>query len=308
MTEKPAVLIMQRHLAPLTAFLEGQYDVYRFWEGPPPEAAQAIRVMVVAGEFELDKRLIESLPRLGMIACFTSGYDRIDVAWARGRGLKLSHAPGVNHEEVADHALAMLLDVRRQITAGDKAVRSGAWTPESKTLTRAMRGQKLGIVGLGAIGEALASRGEALGMEVAWWGPRPKDARWPRKDSLLDLARWADNLVVACKVDETNEGMISREIIEAVGPEGLIVNVSRGQVIDEDALIDALKSGKLGHAALDVFTEEPTTPERWAEVPNVLLTPHTAGATTDSVQRMLMLLMQNLGAYFAGAELKTPIP
>src|SRR4051812_17454939 len=108
MTDKPAVLIMQRHLAPLTAFLEGTYTVHRFWEGPPVEAAQAIEAMIVAGEFELDKHLIESLPKLGLIACFTSGYDRVDVAWARDRGLKLSHAPGVNHEEVADHALAML--------------------------------------------------------------------------------------------------------------------------------------------------------------------------------------------------------
>src|SRR4051794_40956785 len=105
MTDKPAVLIMQRHLAPLTAFLESSYTVYRFWEGPPPEAAQAIEVMVLAGEYALDKALIQNLPKLGLIAVFTSGYDRVDVAWARERGLRLTHAPGVNHEEVADMAL-----------------------------------------------------------------------------------------------------------------------------------------------------------------------------------------------------------
>jgi lactate dehydrogenase-like 2-hydroxyacid dehydrogenase len=124
---------------------------------------------------------------------------------------------------------------------------------------------------------------------------------------LIDLAKWSDNFVIACKVDETNVGMISKAVIEAVGPEGLLVNVARGQVADEDALIAALKSGKLGHAALDVFVEEPTSPERWEGVPNTVLTPHTGGATTDSVQRMLMLLMQNLAAFMAGEALKTPV-
>ena len=127
------------------------------------------------------------------------------------------------------------------------------------------------------------------------------------KRQLLDLARASDILVVACKADETNRGLISREVLEALGSDGLLVNVSRGQVVDEDALIEALKSGALGQAALDVFMEEPTDPARWADVPNVVLTPHTAGATTAGVQGMLMLLMQNLQAHFAGEPLKTPV-
>lgn len=309
MTDRPAVLIMQRHLGPITAFLQGSYDVYRFWEHPPAEAAPLVRAMVVAGEFELEKQVIETLPNLGLIACFTSGYDRIDVAWAEARGLSLSHAPGVNHEEVADFALGQMLAVRREIVAGDRALRAGLWSVGQKTLNRAMRGQKVGIVGLGAIGEALAQRCQALNMEVRWWGPREKpQSPWTRANSLIDLASWADNLVIACRVDETNVSMVSREIIHAVGPGGLIVNVARGQVIDEPGLIEALKSGALGFAALDVFTEEPTRPELWADVPNTVLTPHNAGATTDSVQRMLLLLMQNLAAYFVGEPLVTPIP
>jgi lactate dehydrogenase-like 2-hydroxyacid dehydrogenase len=308
MTDKPAILIMQRHLGRLTPFLEGSYTVYRFWEGPPAEAAHTIRVIVMAGEFEIDKPLVESLPNLGLIACFTSGYDRIDVKWARARGLKVSHAPGVNHEEVADMALGLMLAVRREIVSGDREVRAGAWVPTAKTLTRAMRGQKVGIVGMGLIGQSLAPRCEALGMEMRWWGPREKpEISWPRMAGLVELAKWSDNFVIACKVDETNIGMISKDVIEAVGPEGLLVNVARGQVTDEDALIEALKSGKLGHAALDVFVEEPTSPERWADVPNTVLTPHTGGATTDSVQRMLMLLMQNLAAFVAEEALKTPV-
>ena len=307
MTQRPAILIMQRHLAPLSGFLENAYDVYRFWEGPPLEAAHDIRVMVVAGEAPLDKALIEQLPNLDLLACFTSGYDGIDVDWCRARGLPVTHAPGVNHEDVADHALGLILAARRQIASGDRQVRFGQWTAETRTITASLGGQKLGIVGLGHIGRAVAARAQAFRMDVQWWGPRTRDAELPRADSLMALAKASDILVVACKADETNRGLISREVIEALGPDGLLVNVSRGQVVDEDALIAALKSGALGQAALDVFVEEPTDPDRWADVPNIVLTPHTAGATTAGVQGMLMLLMQNLQAHFAGEPLKTPV-
>ncbi|GAW40917.1 Glycerate dehydrogenase [Brevundimonas sp. SH203] len=307
MTQRPAVLIMQRHLAPLSDFLESAYDVYRLWEGPPVEAAHDIRALVVAGEYPLDKALIEKLPNLGLIACFTSGYDGIDIEWCRARGLPVTHAPGVNHEDVADHALGLILAARRQIVTGDRQVRSGDWTIETRTITASIGGQKLGVVGLGHIGKAVARRAEAFRMAVSWWGPRPHEAEWPRADTLLSLAKASDILVVACKADETNRGLISREVLDALGPDGLLVNVSRGQVVDEDALIAALKSGTLGQAALDVFTEEPTDPARWADVPNTLLTPHTGGATTAGVQGMLVLLIENLQAHFAGEALKTPV-
>lgn len=307
MTQRPAVLIMQRHLAPLSPILESAYDVYRFWEGPPIEAAHDIRALIVAGEAPLDKGLIERLPALDLIACFTSGYDGIDIDWCRQRGLPVTHAPGVNHEDVADHALGLILAARRQIVSGDRQVRSGGWTAETRSITPSLGGQKLGVVGLGAIGAAVARRAETFRMDVSWWGPRPKAAEWPRADSLSALAEASDILVVACKADETNRGLISREVLQALGPDGLLVNVARGQLIDEDALIDMLKSGALGQAALDVFMEEPTEPSRWADVPNLVLTPHTAGATTAGVQGMLMLLMQNLQAHFADQPLKTPV-
>ena len=307
MTQRPAVLIMQRHLAPLTAFLESAYDVYRFWEAPPVEAEADIRALIVAGEFELDKALIERLPNLQLIACFTSGYDRIDVDWCRARGLPVTHAPAVNHEDVADHAIGLILDARRQIAAGDRAFRAGEWTPESKLMTASLNGQRLGIVGLGLIGEAVARRAEAMRMSVRWWAPRDKPAAWPRAATLSELARDSDILVVACRADDSNIGLISADVIAALGSSGLLVNVARGQLVDEDALIAALKSGALGQAALDVFTQEPVDIARWADVPNTVLTPHTAGATTEAVQGMLMLLMQNLAASFAGQPLKTPV-
>jgi lactate dehydrogenase-like 2-hydroxyacid dehydrogenase len=145
-------------------------------------------------------------------------------------------------------------------------------------------------------------------MSVSWWGPRDKAAPWPRAASLVDLAKASDILVVACRADDDNKGLISREVVEALGPDGLLVNVARGRLVDEDALIAALKSGRLGGAALDVFEPEPTDPARWADLPDVVLTPHTGGATTQAVQAMLMLLLQNLDAGLNGRPLVTPVP
>lgn len=308
MTHRPAILIMQRHLAPLTVLLEATYTVYRFWEGPPVEARDDIRAMVVAGEYPIDKHLIESLPNLQLLACFTSGYDGIDIDWCRARGLPVSHAPGVNHEDVADHALGLILAARRQIVAGDRQLRAGGWAVDTRTITPSLKDQRVGIVGLGLIGQALARRLVPLRMPIQWWGPRDKPADWPRTSSLLELARDSDVLVVACKADDSNRGLISREIIDALGPDGLLVNVARGQLVDETAMIEALHTGRLGQAALDVFEQEPTDAARWANVPNTVLTPHTAGATTEGVQGMLMLLLQNLQASFADEPLRSPVP
>ena len=305
---KPALLILQPHLGVLTPFLEPDYTVWRLWEGPPLEAVSVIRALVVAGEFPIDKTLAESLPNLGLIACFTAGYDGVDIAWARGRGLQVSHSPGVNHEDVADHAIGLMLAAWRRIAQGDREVRAGGWTSSHKTTTLSLAGRRLGVVGLGDIGEAVARRAEAFGLRVSWWGPREKpDAPWPRAPSLLDLAAECDILVVACRASEETRGLITGKIIEALGPDGLLVNVSRGQVVDEDALIDALNEGRLGMAALDVFATEPTPASRWADVPNTVLTPHTAGATSAAVPKMVALTRENLRRFFAGEPLANPV-
>jgi lactate dehydrogenase-like 2-hydroxyacid dehydrogenase len=303
--DRPTVLIMQPHLAPVMMALEGGFIPAAGWDGS--SADDVAEAVVVAGEFPLDKARIAAMPRLKLIACFTSGYDGIDVAWARGRGLPVTHAPAVNHEDVADHAIGLILASRRRIVDGDRLLRSGGWSAGGKLITPSIRGQKLGIVGLGRIGEALAARAQAMGMEVAWWAPRPKASAWPRKDSLLDLAAWSDILAVASRADETNRGLVSAEVIAALGADGLLVNVARGQLVDEDALIAALRSGALGAAALDVYAEEPTSTARWADVPNTVLTPHTAGATREAVGKMLELLIANLTAVLGGGAPVTPV-
>jgi lactate dehydrogenase-like 2-hydroxyacid dehydrogenase len=170
-----------------------------------------------------------------------------------------------------------------------------------------LRGRKAGIVGLGHIGEAVARRLSAFDMKVAWWAPRLKEADYPRAESLMALARESDVLVVCARPDETNRHLINKAVIEAVGPQGLIVNVARGSLIDEGALIAALRSGSLGMAALDVFETEPTPASRWADVPRTVLTPHTAGATLDSIPAMVSLTLENLRRYFHGEPLATPV-
>ncbi len=307
MTAKPTLLVMQPHLEGIATGLEPGFTVLRAWATPDVAAEREAQAVVVAGEFPLDKARLEAMPALKLIACFTSGYDGVDVDWARGRGLEVTHALGVNHEDVADHALGLILASHRRIVQGDREVRGGGWSARHKTLTLSLKGQKLGLVGLGRIGEALGRRADVMGMDTAWWGPRPKaQASWPRQESLLALADWADILVVACRADEANRGLISAQVMAALGPRGLLVNVARGQLVDEDALIAALKAGTLGAVALDVFAEEPSPADRWADVPHTVLTPHTAGATRQAVAGMFELLKANLEAVLGGRAPVTP--
>jgi lactate dehydrogenase-like 2-hydroxyacid dehydrogenase len=269
----------------------------------------AVKVILHAYERPLEPAFLATLPNLGLIACVSVGYDGVDVPWCRAHGIEVSHAHGLNAEDVADHGLGLLLGGWRRIVVGDAVVRDGAWRkdPRIAGFPPPLRGRKAGVVGLGHIGEAFARRVAACGMEVAWWGPRPKPAAWPRAASLLALAQASDILIVACRADASNRGLISREVIEAVGPAGMIVNVARGSVVDETALIAALKDGRLGSAGLDVFEQEPTPPERWADVPNVVLSPHIAGGSTESISQMTEQALENIRRHMAGAALMSPV-
>lgn len=308
MSDKPSILVMPRHLGPLASALEGAYTVYRFWEGPPTDVAHTIRAVVTVGEVPLERAVLDSLPALGLVAYFSAGHESFEPGWARSRGLLASHAQAVNNDDAADMGLGLIVASVRGIVTGDATVRAGEWTTGPKTLLPSLGGLRVGIVGLGAIGAALARRCEALRMQVAWWGPRDKpDAPWPRAASLIDLARDSDVLAVTSRSDAANRGLISAEVIEALGPNGLLVNIARGALVDEEALIAALKDGRLGSAALDVFATEPTDPARWREVPNTVLTPHLAGATNASAPAMFAQLKENLSAFFEGRPLATPI-
>jgi lactate dehydrogenase-like 2-hydroxyacid dehydrogenase len=310
MTDKPLVLISHQMLAPMQQPLEAAgYEVARRWE-LRPEEAKRVRVVVHAGEIPLAPEFLSDLPKLGLIANVSVGYDGVDVPWCRARGIEVTHAKGLNADDVADHALGLVIAGWRNIVVGDGLVRAGRWRRDDRMGPRpGLRGRKLGIMGLGAIGEAVAVRAEAFGMQVAWWGPREKpQARWPQAESLVKLAEASDILVVACRADETNRKAVSREVIDAVGHRGMIVNVARGSIIDEDALISALKDGRLGRAGLDVFETEPTPAERWADVPNIVLTPHSAGGTVDSIPRMVGQALENVRLFLAGEPVASAAP
>jgi len=270
------------------------------------EIAGAIEVLVTAGD-ALDARLVDSLPRLKLVACFTTGYPGIDFGQLRARGIALTTAAGVNAHDVADHAVALLLAWWHGSVRADRAVRDGRW--RDGLLPRpSLRGKRAGIVGLGRIGLAIAQRAEALGLSVAWWGPRAKpDAEYPRAASLLALARDSDVLFVASRALPTNAGQIDRAVFAALGPDGLLVNVSRGSLVDERALVEALETGTIAGAALDVFAHEPPDAPVWAGFANVVLSPHIAGYTRDAGVAMFGQLRENIRRYFTGEPLLTPV-
>ena len=252
-----------------------------WWAGA---SAADIRVGISSGIDVWDKALLDRLPALERIVVYGAGQGGLDLDEIRRRGIGVD-AASTHAVDVAEHAVGMTLSAWRRIGEGDAWVRDGRWASEGRmSPTRRLAGQRAGVVGLGHIGRETAQRLAALGCDVQWWGPNPKpDAPWPRADTLEVLAQESDILVIAAFAHDHTRGLISDAIIRAVGPDGLIVNVSRGFVVDEDALIAALRDGSLGYAALDVFEEEPTPAARWADVPNCLLNPHAAGATHEAM-------------------------
>jgi lactate dehydrogenase-like 2-hydroxyacid dehydrogenase len=305
--DTPIVLFSFEWVSPLHQQVEALgYEVRRISTLTEAEKPR-VRAMMQLGDGGMSREFLSSLPNLGLIACIPVGFEAVDVDWCRARGIVVTAADGLNAEDCADLAMGLLLGAWRNVAAGDRLVRAGAWARERLAPRPGLRGHKVGIVGLGHIGEAIALRCEPFGLEVSWWGPNAKPARWPRAASLMDLARDSDILVVACRASPTNRGMISAEVIDALGPDGMIVNVARGSIIDEDALIAALKEGRLGRAGLDVFQQEPTPAERWADVPGTVLTPHSAGATTNSIPLLGAQALENVRRFMAGEAVTSPV-
>ena len=290
-----AYTIIDMPTADLAAFAQGE--------------GQAARALATLGHLPVPPE-IAALPHLGLVAVIGSGFEGIDVKGLRARGVEVTHSPNANHEDVADHAVGLMIAEVRKLVAGDRLVRAGQWAPgKHSPPTRSIKTLKVGIIGLGAIGLAVAERLRPFGCQIAWWGPRPKpDAPFPRMESILKLAEGSDVLIVAHRADDANRGLISRAVIEALGPRGVLINIARGSAVDEGALIEALKSGRLGGAALDVFEQEPTSAERWRDVPNVVLTPHTAGGGDASLRAMTGMVAENLRRFFAGEPLANPVP
>jgi len=268
--------------------------------------------ILLAGATSTGAKEMDEMPKLRIIACIGSGYEGIDVAEATRRGIKVTNAVGANAAAVADLAVALLLASIRHVATGDRLMRAGVWRGEGAAkmlFSPGVTGRRIGIIGLGAIGVKIAQRLAAFETEIGYFSRSKRDGSpYEYFETPLALAKWADALVLAHRADESNRHMVNAELIEALGPRGHIVNITRGSAIDEDALIDALRSGKLAGAALDVFEGEPDNIRAdIRELPNVVLTPHIGGASIEALQSMLNAAIANLDAFFADKPLPNPV-
>ena len=300
-------------LCPLSAYLEAglnqRFETIRWYELNGGEQstwlgqrASAVRAVVTGGHVGCASDLMESLPALGIVAVNGIGVDKVDLDFAISRGVRVTTTPGVLADDVADLAVGLVICLLRQIPAADTFVRVGSWNEGDRPLARKVSGRRFGIVGLGLIGSAIARRLAAFG-SVAYTGPRRKKVSYAFHADLDALARVSDVLVLTCLANSSTRRLVGAAVIDALGPEGYLINVARGSIVDEAELIAALNEGRLAGAALDVFEDEPNVPEALRASPKVVLTPHIASATVETRTRMADLVLENLDAFIAGARL-----
>jgi len=314
---KHRLLQQGRMLPSLEARLAETYDLHRLIDEPDPKAFLAAHGgefvgLVTTAANGASAELLAALPALRVLSSFGVGLDKLDLAGAAKRGIAVGYTPDVLNDCVADIAIALMLDIARRTAEADRFVRQGKWsTPglASFPLGRKVSGAKLGIVGLGRIGRTIAKRGEGFEMAIRYHSRRPvADATWPHEPSLLELARWADFLVVITAGGAATRHLINAEVLDALGPDGFIVNVARGSVIDEAALVRALVERRIAGAGLDVFENEPKVPAELLALDNVVLLPHIASGTRETRQAMADRVFDNLQAFFAGQAMLSPAP
>jgi len=312
---KPIILTAMPLAESLTAQLAARYVVFGPLSRSAPEAVPAeardARALITLGGLRTDVALMDALPRLGLIACYGTGFESVDRTAARARGIVVSHAGDTNAASVADFALGLILASARDIVRGDRFVRAGRWTSHSierMPLVPGVGGKRLGIYGLGAIGRKIATRAAAFDMEIGYHNrsARP-DVPYLYHPTLLGLAAWADILVVAVRAGPGNRGAVDREVLAALGRDGHLINIARGIVVDETALCEALETGVIAGAGLDVYENEPDVPDRLKALHNVVLTPHMAALSTAAQAAQQQLMLDNLDAFFAGRPVLTPV-
>ncbi len=296
--------------------LQAAYQVHdRLHETDPVAfAAVAPRIQAIAasGESKVPASLLEQLPALKLVSVMGVGYDGVDVAAAKARGVMVTHTPDVLNDEVADTTLGLMLSASRQLPAADRYVRAGEWLKGPMPLQRKMSGARLGLVGMGRIAKAIAHRAQAFGMSIAYTARSAKpELPFRFFPTPAALAAESDFLVVITPGGAATRKLIDAQVLEALGQgrgNGILVNVARGPVVDEAALIAALQAGTIAGAALDVFENEPQVPQALIDMPHVVLSPHIGSATRETRQAMVDLALGNLRAHFAGQPLLTPVP
>ncbi len=299
----------------IDAELQARYEVLRLWEQPGGIAALAgradgITAVVTSVRHGCSAELIEQLPALRAVCSWGVGYETLDVGAAQARGIVVSNTPEVLDDCVADLAWALLLGAARRTASADRYVKTGQWrTLGAFPLSTRVSGKRLGILGLGRIGEAIARRGGGFDMDVRYHNRRERvGVPYRYERSLVELARWADFLVVACEGGPTTRHLVSEAVIDALGPGGILVNIARGTVIDQPAMVHALRQGRLGGAGLDVLEHEPAVPAELMTMEQVALTPHVGSATRETRRAMGRLVLDNLASFMAGRGLLTPVP
>jgi lactate dehydrogenase-like 2-hydroxyacid dehydrogenase len=269
----------------------------------------AVRGLVQSGRSVTSTELLAALPKLEIVSVFGVGYDGVPVDYCRQHGIMVTNTPDVLTDDVADVATALVLMTARGFGAAERFLRSGQWLKKDPPLTTRLGGKRVGILGLGRIGKAIAHRLEAMGMDIAYTGRTPQPGvKWRYVPTLIALAADVDFLVVACPGGASTRHLVDAGVLAALGSEGTIINIARGSIIDEPALVDALQRGVIRGAGLDVFADEPNVPPALPGMDNVVLLPHVGSATRETRQAMADLCRANLDAWFAGKSPLTPIP
>jgi lactate dehydrogenase-like 2-hydroxyacid dehydrogenase len=296
--------------------LEKVFTVHKLWEASDREAflagiAPRVRAIASAGgHAAVDAALMGRLPHLEIVSSFGVGYDHVDAKWAGQHGIVVTNTPDVLTEEVADTAIGLMLSTVREFPQAERYLRAGKWVEQNYPLSKAtMRNRTVGIVGLGRIGKAIARRIEAMGVPVVYYGRnRQPDVAYRYYDDLIAMAQTVDILMVVTPGGAATKDLINAAVLEALGPDGILINMARGSVVDEPALITALREKKILSAGLDVFVDEPQVPRELMEMEDVVLFPHLGSASLHTRQAMDQLVVDNLIAWAAGKPPLTPVP
>jgi lactate dehydrogenase-like 2-hydroxyacid dehydrogenase len=295
--------------------IEARMWLHRLWLEIDPEAAleriaPRIRAIAVTGHLAVvDAALMQRLPKLEIVASFGVGYDHVDAKWAGEHGIIVTHTPGVLDEEVADTAFGLLLATARQLPQAERYLREGRWLDAPFPLSPSLRGRTMGILGLGRIGKAIARRAVAFGLDVVYHGRKPQEgAPYLYYPTLVGMARACDILMVVAPGGEGTRNIVNRPVLEALGPNGILINVARGSLVDEEALIQALNKRTILAAGLDVFAREPNVPAGLLAADNAVLLPHVGSASGPTRQAMADLVVENLYSWIDGKGPLTPVP
>jgi hydroxypyruvate reductase len=306
------VLVYSRFPKSLMQRIGERFDLLDAGGKPPHEAfameeLASLRAMITAGSTPLGGEMMDRMPKLGAIVCYGTGYDGIDLKAAAARGIAVGHSPGANASSVADIALTLMLGAVRRLVVADDYVRSGDWAASKPSpmmrSQQGMRGRKVGVYGMGAIGRKIADRAAAFEAEVGYFSRSRHDVPYRYFPSLEELAEWCSVLLIAVRAGPETNHAVNADILKRLGADGYVVNIARGSVIDEAALVAALKDGTIAGAGLDVYAREPNPPGELTALPNLVLTPHIGGHTLESHQAMQDCVIANLAAYFQGKPL-----